>query len=30
VQALFADQAVFLRTPKTHEDPAWSDAVVAN
>jgi glycosyltransferase involved in cell wall biosynthesis len=30
VQALFAKQAVFLRTPKTHEESALSDALRAN
>jgi glycosyltransferase involved in cell wall biosynthesis len=30
VQALFAKEATFLRTPKTHEDPVWTDALQAN
>lgn len=30
VQALFAKEAVFLRTPKTHDEPRWSDALKAN
>jgi glycosyltransferase involved in cell wall biosynthesis len=30
VQGLFAKRAVFLRTPKTHEEPSLSDAVRAN
>jgi glycosyltransferase involved in cell wall biosynthesis len=30
LQALYAKEAVFLRTPKTAEDPRWSDAVKAN
>ncbi len=30
VQALFAREAVFLRTPKTHEGNAWTDAIRAN
>ena len=30
VQALFAKEAAFLRTPKTHGDNAWSDALKAN
>jgi hypothetical protein len=30
VQALFAREAVFLRTPKTNEGNAWSDAIRAN
>jgi glycosyltransferase involved in cell wall biosynthesis len=30
VQALFAKQAVFLRTPKTQDEPAVSDALRAN
>jgi hypothetical protein len=30
VQALYAKEAVFLRTPKTAGDPRWSDAVKAN
>jgi cellulose synthase/poly-beta-1,6-N-acetylglucosamine synthase-like glycosyltransferase len=30
VQALFAKQAAFLRTPKTHEEPVWTDAIKAN
>jgi cellulose synthase/poly-beta-1,6-N-acetylglucosamine synthase-like glycosyltransferase len=30
VQGLFAKEAVFLRTPKTHGDPRWTDALKAN
>jgi hypothetical protein len=30
VQALYAREAVFLRTPKTHDDPALMDAVKGN
>ncbi|HEY1518775.1 MAG TPA: glycosyltransferase [Solirubrobacteraceae bacterium] len=30
VQGLFAKEAAFLRTPKTHGDPRWSDALKAN
>jgi glycosyltransferase involved in cell wall biosynthesis len=30
VQALGAREAVFLRTPKTHDDPTWTDAVKGN
>ncbi|MGH2874654.1 MAG: glycosyltransferase, partial [Solirubrobacteraceae bacterium] len=30
LQGLFAKQAAFLRTPKTHGDPKWSDALRAN
>jgi cellulose synthase/poly-beta-1,6-N-acetylglucosamine synthase-like glycosyltransferase len=30
VQGLFAKEAAFLRTPKTHGDPSWSDAIKAN
>ena len=30
VQALFTEEAVFLRTPKTHEEPSWTDAIRAN
>ena len=30
VQALFAKEAVFLRTPKTQEEPRWSDALRGN
>jgi cellulose synthase/poly-beta-1,6-N-acetylglucosamine synthase-like glycosyltransferase len=30
VQGLFAKRAVFLRTPKTHEEPSLGDAVRAN
>jgi hypothetical protein len=30
VQGLFAKEAAFLRTPKTHGDPSWSDALKAN
>jgi glycosyltransferase involved in cell wall biosynthesis len=30
VQGLFAREAAFLRTPKTHGDPRWSDAIRAN
>jgi len=30
VQALFAREAVFLRTPKTHDGDVWSDAIRAN
>ena len=30
LQGLFAKEAAFLRTPKTHGDPRWSDALKAN
>ena len=30
IQGLFAKEAVFLRTPKTHGDPRWTDAIKAN
>jgi len=30
VQGLFAKEAAFLRTPKTHGEPRWSDALKAN
>ncbi|HWF52970.1 MAG TPA: hypothetical protein VG223_00010, partial [Solirubrobacteraceae bacterium] len=30
VQALFAKEATFLRTPKTQEQPVWTDALKAN
>jgi cellulose synthase/poly-beta-1,6-N-acetylglucosamine synthase-like glycosyltransferase len=30
VQALFAKQAAFLRTPKTQDEPSWGDALRAN
>jgi cellulose synthase/poly-beta-1,6-N-acetylglucosamine synthase-like glycosyltransferase len=30
IQALFAKEAVFLRTPKTQGDHAWTDAIKAN
>ena len=30
IQGLFAKEAAFLRTPKTHGDPKWSDALKAN
>ncbi len=30
IQGLFAKEAAFLRTPKTHGDPSWSDALKAN
>ena len=30
IQALFAKEAAFLRTPKTHGDPRWTDALKAN
>jgi hypothetical protein len=30
VQALFAKEAVFLRTPKTHDEPDWTDALRGN
>jgi glycosyltransferase involved in cell wall biosynthesis len=30
VQALFAREAVFLRTPKTNEEDTWTDAIRAN
>ena len=30
IQGLFAKEAAFLRTPKTHGDASWTDAVKAN
>ena len=30
LQGLFAKEAAFLRTPKTHGDPRWTDALKAN